>query len=41
MKIVKWHDKEFKQILRNVDKATFYDEVLSYRVRPRIDMAYL
>lgn len=41
MRIVKWTDPEFKQLIAEIDRATFSEELLNFRVRPRLDNAFL
>ncbi|KRX05746.1 Protein kinase-like domain [Pseudocohnilembus persalinus] len=41
MRVIKWNTPEFKEATQEIERAVFPDELLHYRVKPRIDMAYL
>lgn len=39
--MVKYDHPEFRQITDNLDRATYVDETLNWRIRARVDRAFL
>lgn len=41
MRLIKYSDLEFQDMITQIEKTTLHNEILNYRIKSRIDILYL